>query len=103
LGDAKDRPAYTSIRARVQGATIGIGVLNRKRDHFLDRCSVEPSEVVSEIRVAIPRVKDASDLVVLTWDRAESATVHIESVDLVVFSESSLAAQRARVKSRRGR
>jgi hypothetical protein len=36
-------------------------------------------------------VKEASDLVVQTWARAESATVHIESVDLVVFAESSTA------------
>jgi glycosyltransferase involved in cell wall biosynthesis len=103
VGDGKDRPAYARIWARVEGAPIGIGVLNRRRDDFIDRCSLEPSEVASEVRLGIPRVKDASDLVVLTWDRAESATVHIESVEFVVFAESSLAAQRARDTSNRAR
>jgi hypothetical protein len=49
--------------------------------------------------LGIPRVRDAGDLVVQTWDRAESATVHIEKVELVVFAESSMAAH----LSRRGR
>ena len=87
----EDRPAYACIRARVEGAPIGIGVLHRNGDHFLDRCSLEPSEVESEIRLGIPRVKEASDLVVLTWARAASGTVHIESADLVVFAETSMA------------
>jgi glycosyltransferase involved in cell wall biosynthesis len=106
-----DRPAYASIWARAEGATIGIGVLHRRGvlhrhgiplrdgDHFIDRCSLEPSEVGAEVRLGIPRVRDAGDLVVQTWDRAESATVHIEKVELVVFAESSMAAH----LSRRGR
>jgi glycosyltransferase involved in cell wall biosynthesis len=102
VGDDEDRPAYACIWARVEGATIGIGVLHRNGDHFIDRCSLEPSEVESEVRLGIPRVKEASDLVVQTWARAESATVHIESIDLVVFAESSIAAHRIRVRSRRG-
>lgn len=110
VANGKDRPAYASIWARAEGATIGIGVLHRHGvlhrrvlhrhgDHFIDRCSLEPSEVATEVRLAIPRVKDAGDLVIQTWAGAESATVHVEKVDLVVFAESSMAVQ----QSRRGR
>jgi glycosyltransferase involved in cell wall biosynthesis len=90
--DGEDRPAYACIRARSEGGTIGIGVLHRNGDRFIDRYSLEPSEGDSEVRLGIPRVNEASDLVVLTWDRAESATVHIESIHLVVFAKSSMAA-----------
>jgi len=102
VANGKNRPAYASIWARAEGATIGIGVLNRHGvlhrygDRFIDRCSLEPSDVGAEVRLGIPRVKDAGDLVVQTWARAESATVHIERVDLVVFAESSMAAHQSR-------
>jgi glycosyltransferase involved in cell wall biosynthesis len=92
VGDDGDRPAYACIRARAEGATVGIGVLDRNGDHFLDRCSLEPSQAESEVRLGIPRLKEAGDLVVQTWARADSATVHIESIDLVVFAESSTVA-----------
>ena len=85
----KDRRGYACIRVRAEGAAIGIGVLHRNGDHFIDRCSLEPSEVESEIRLGIPRLKEASDLIVQTWARAESGTVHIESVELVMFAKSS--------------
>jgi hypothetical protein len=91
VGYDEDRPAYACIRARAEGATIGLGILHRNWEHFLDECSLEPSEAESEVRLGIPRLKEASDLVVHTWDRAESATVHIESIDLVVFAKSSMA------------
>jgi FkbM family methyltransferase len=90
VGD--DDAGYVRVRARVEGATVGFGVLHRNGDHFIDRCSLEPSEVESEVRLGIPRVEEASELVVQTWAVAKPATVHIESIDLVVFAESSTAA-----------
>ena len=90
-GDRGDHAAYASIRARADGATAGIGVLHRNGEDFLDRRSLEPSGVELEVRLGIPRLQEAGDLVVQTWDRSESATVHIESIDLVVFSESARA------------
>jgi glycosyltransferase involved in cell wall biosynthesis len=88
VGVDDDHPAYACVRARAEGATVGIGVLHRSGEHFLDRCTLEPSEVESEVRLGIPTLKEAGDLVVQTWGHADSATVHIESIDLVVFAEA---------------
>ena len=87
-GDDEDHSACACIRARADGAPVGIGVVHRSGEYFLDRCSLGPSEVESEIQLGIPRLKEAGDLVVQTWDRADSATVHIESIDLLVFAGS---------------
>jgi glycosyltransferase involved in cell wall biosynthesis len=84
LREGEDHAAYACIQARAEGAAAGIGVLHRNGDRFLDRYRLEPSEVESEIRLGIPSLKEAGNLVVQTWGRADSATVHIESIDLVV-------------------
>src|SRR5207248_9993860 len=57
-------PAYVRIRARADGAAVGIGVLNRTGERFVDRQNVEPAASDSEVRLRIPRFQDAGDLVV---------------------------------------
>ncbi len=88
-----ERRAYAIVRVRVEGSTVGIGILNRAADHFLDRRSVDPSEGTIEVRLRIPELQAAGDLVVQTWAAAEPGTVHVEAVELVVLMESSAAVE----------
>lgn len=90
--ESAERRAYAIVRMRVEGSTVGIGVLNRAADQFLDRRSVDPSEGTIELRLRIPELQAAGDLVVQTWAAAEPGTVHVQAVELVVFGESSAAA-----------
>jgi hypothetical protein len=46
--------------------------------------------------LGIPRLNEAGDLVVQTWGSAESGTVYVESIELVVFAESAWAKAEAR-------
>jgi glycosyltransferase involved in cell wall biosynthesis len=90
-----ERHAYVCVRARVEGSTVGIGVLNRAGDRFLDRRSLDPSEGTIELRLRIPELQEAGDLVVQTWAAAEPGRVHVEAVELAVFAvfaESSATA-----------
>jgi glycosyltransferase involved in cell wall biosynthesis len=87
-----DCRAYVRIRARADGAAVGIGALNRSGERFLDRCSIEPGEGDREVRLGIPRLHDAGDLVVQTWSDAESGTLHVESIELVVLVEPPIGA-----------
>ena len=77
---------------RAEGSTVGIGVLNRAGDRFLDRQSLDPAQGELELRLRIPKLREAGDLVVQTWADPESGTVHLESIELVVFASTSAAA-----------
>ena len=87
-----DRPAYVRVTARVEGAPVGVGVLNRSGDHFLGRHCIEPAGGDREFRIGIPRLQDAGDLVVQTWAAAESGTLHVERIELVVLVEPPVGA-----------
>jgi glycosyltransferase involved in cell wall biosynthesis len=87
-----DCPAYVRIRARADRAAVGIGVLDRSGERFLDRHSIEPARGDREVRLGIPRLQDAGDLVVQTWADPTSATLHVESIELVVLAELPAAA-----------
>lgn len=87
-----DCPAYVRIRARADRAAVGIGVLNRSGERFLDRHSIEPADRDREVRLGIPRLQDAGHLVVQTWSDAKSGTLHVESIELVVFVEPPVGA-----------
>jgi glycosyltransferase involved in cell wall biosynthesis len=86
-----DCPAYVRIRARADGAAVGIGVLNRSGERFLARHSIEPARGDREVRLGIPRLHDAGDLVVQTWSDG-SGTLHVESIELVVLVERPVGA-----------
>src|SRR5262245_36554525 len=85
--DDRNGPAHARVRVRTDATSVGIGVLNRDGKHFLDRCRVVPSEGKHELRLGIPRLKEAGDLIVQTWGEPESGTIDIHAVELVVFSE----------------
>jgi glycosyltransferase involved in cell wall biosynthesis len=91
--DAADQrdgcPAYVRIRARADRAAVGIGVLNRSGEHFIDRHLIEPALRDGDVRLGIPRLQDAGDLVVQTWADATPATLHVESIELVVLAEQT--------------
>jgi glycosyltransferase involved in cell wall biosynthesis len=82
-GAARDVGAYLCVRARVEGSAVGMGVLSRAGDGFLDRRSLDPVQGEVELRLRIPRLEEAGDLVVQTWADAAPGTVHIESIELV--------------------
>jgi glycosyltransferase involved in cell wall biosynthesis len=91
-GEDGECRAYARVRVRAQDSNVGIGVLNRAGDSFLDRQSLDPRQGELELRLRIPKLQDAGDLVVQTWAEPESGTVHLESIELVVFASSSAAA-----------
>jgi glycosyltransferase involved in cell wall biosynthesis len=86
-GDDRNRPAHACVRVRTDATSVGIGVLNRDGAHFLDRRRLVPSEGEHELRLGIPRLREAGDLIVQTWGEAESGTIDIHGVELVVFSK----------------
>jgi glycosyltransferase involved in cell wall biosynthesis len=86
-GDDLNRTAHACVRLRTDATSIGIGVLNRDGEHFLDRRRLVPSEGEHELRLGIPRLYEAGDLIVQTWGEAESGTIDIQGVELVVFSK----------------
>jgi glycosyltransferase involved in cell wall biosynthesis len=91
-GEDGERPAYACVRLRAERSIVGVGVLNRAGDRFLDRQSLDPTQGELELRLRIPKLQEAGDLVVQTWAEPESGTVHLESIELVVFASSSAAA-----------
>jgi glycosyltransferase involved in cell wall biosynthesis len=86
-GDDRNRPAHACVRVRTDANAVGIGVLNRDGEHFLDRRRLIPSEAEHELRLGIPRLHEVGDLVVQTWGEAESGTIDVHCVELVVFSK----------------
>jgi glycosyltransferase involved in cell wall biosynthesis len=91
-GEGQDGRAFARARVCAERSTVGIGVLNRAGDRFLDRRSLDPTQGELELRLRIPKLQEAGDLVVQTWGDPESGTVYLESIDLVVFASSSAAA-----------
>jgi glycosyltransferase involved in cell wall biosynthesis len=91
-GEVGEHHAYACVRAHAESSTVGIGVLNRACDRFLDRRSLDPSQGELELRLRIPRLHDAGDLVVQTWAGPEPGTVYVVSIELLVFAKSSAAA-----------
>jgi len=85
--ERNDCPAYVRVQARADRAAVGIGVLDRSGEHFLDRHLIEPAPSDGEVRLGIPRLQDAGDLVVQTWGDPTPATLHVESIELVVLEE----------------
>jgi glycosyltransferase involved in cell wall biosynthesis len=86
-GDDRNGPAQARVRVRTDATAVGIGVLNRDGKHFLDRRRVVPSEGEHELRLGIPRLHEAGDLIVQTWGEPESGAIDIHAAELVVFSE----------------
>jgi glycosyltransferase involved in cell wall biosynthesis len=91
-GEDGECRAYARVRVRAERSKVGVGVLNRAGDRFLDRQSLDPMQGELELRLRIPKLQEAADLVVQTWADPESGTVHLESIELVVFALSSAAA-----------
>jgi glycosyltransferase involved in cell wall biosynthesis len=91
-GEDGECRAHARVRARAERSKVGVGVLNRAGDRFLDRQSLDPTQGELELRLRIPKLQEAGDLVVQTWADPESGTVHLESIELVVFALSSSAA-----------
>jgi glycosyltransferase involved in cell wall biosynthesis len=91
-GEKDGTCAYACVRGHAERSIVGIGVLNRAGDRFLDRQTLDPTQGELELRLRIPRLQEAGDLVVQTWAGPESGTVHLESIALVVFALSSAAA-----------
>jgi hypothetical protein len=88
LGAAED-PAYVCVRGCAERSTVGIGVLNRAGDRFLDRRDLDSSQGDVELRLRVPNLQEAGDLIVQTWDVDVPGTVRIASIELVVFAGSS--------------
>ncbi len=90
---AADDPAYVCVRGWAERSTVGIGVLNRAGDRFLDRRDLDPSQRDVELRLRIRSLQEAGDLIVQTWDVDVPGTVHIGSIELVVFAGASRSAR----------
>jgi hypothetical protein len=86
---AAEDPAYVCVRGWAERSTVGIGVLNRAGDRFLDRRDLDPSQGDVELRLRVPSLQEAGDLIVQTWDVDVPGTVRIASIELVVFAGSS--------------
>lgn len=91
-GEDRECRAYACARVCAERSKVGIGVLNRAGDRFLDRQTIDPTQGELELRLRIPKLQEAGDLVVQTWANPESGTVHLESIELVVFALSSAGA-----------
>jgi glycosyltransferase involved in cell wall biosynthesis len=93
---ARTRPAgdagLVRVRARADRAAVGIGVVDRGGERFLDRRSIEPGGGDCEVRLGIPNLREACELIVQTWSEAKSGTLRVESIGLVVLLEPPVGA-----------
>jgi glycosyltransferase involved in cell wall biosynthesis len=81
--------ALLRIRVRTSGADAGVGVVDAAGTAFIDRRSLEPSAESSEVLLRIPVLADAGQFIVQSWAAPRSATVEIETLDLLIYSLDS--------------
>ncbi len=70
-------PAVIRVNLDVSGNPLGVGVLNAHRTSFLSRVAVRPSPAVSEVMLSVPKLAEASEIVIETWNSgAGVARIH---------------------------
>jgi glycosyltransferase involved in cell wall biosynthesis len=94
LADERWRRGYVRIRVEVKGGPVGFGVLNQDKTQFLDRRAVIASKGAVDLFLMVPKLSDAGDVVIQTWDRAMSGTARIESIRLILAATRRAARAR---------
>lgn len=79
--------AFLRVRGRTADASAGIGVVDAAGTAFIDRKAVAPGGTSSDVLLRIPKLADAAQLVVQSWATPESATVYIDSIELLVYPD----------------
>ena len=77
-----DRQVFMRVRLRVDGGTIGIGVLDRAGSVFIERKAVAPGDAPVDVVLRVGDPACAGLLVVQTWAAPDPALVQIEAVSL---------------------
>jgi glycosyltransferase involved in cell wall biosynthesis len=86
---ADRQAAFLRVRARTAEANAGVGVVDAAGKLFIDRRCLKPSVRSSDVMLRIPNLAGAAQLIVQSWGAPESATVYIEGIDLLVYSDES--------------
>jgi hypothetical protein len=81
IGDRwRDCSAMVKLNAQVQRGLIGLGILDQGQKDFLSRLPVQPTAIPIDIILQIPKLGNASTLIVQAWDSGNEGTIQINSV-----------------------
>jgi hypothetical protein len=81
-GAVGDGPAIVKVVLSVERGTVGVGVLNKAQDGFVDRLPALKSPESQELYLTIPSLVDTSHIVFQSWDKGEGSRALVESVTL---------------------
>jgi hypothetical protein len=70
------------VRLRVDGSTIGIGVLNRSGSEFIERRAIAPGDATVDVMLDVGEPAHAGHLVVQSWAAPVPGLARIEAVSL---------------------
>jgi len=76
-------PAYIRVRGEVRGAPVGIGVVERTQQVFLDRVPVKSTRQ-ADVFLKVEHLEDAAFLVIQTWSKESASSVSINDVTIYV-------------------
>ena len=83
---SKECRALIKVRLHVRDGVVGLGVLNLGRKNFLSRQSLAGTSNPVDIMMQIPRLGDASDVVIQAWDSGKVGLVSISAVTVSPYA-----------------